>query len=114
MTATRFNPPTGMPGEEDVRNALRDVLDPEVGVNIVDLGLVYRVAIHDRQVRIDMTMTSQACPLGDVVMEDAYEAAGSVVPEDATLHIELVWEPPWAPEMMSESARRTLGWKAPE
>jgi metal-sulfur cluster biosynthetic enzyme len=88
-------------------------MDPEVGVNIVDLGLVYRIAIHERHVRIEMTMTSQACPLGDVVLDDAYGAAGAVVPEDATLDIELVWEPPWVPEMMSEHARQTLGWKKP-
>lgn len=113
MTATHSDPPTAMPGEEEIRNALRHVMDPEVGVNIVDLGLVYRIAIHERHVRIEMTMTSQACPLGDVVIDDAYGAAGAVLPEDATLDIELVWEPPWVPEMMSEHARQTLGWKKP-
>jgi len=100
-----------MPSEEEVRDALRQVVDPEVGVNIIDLGLVYRVVVSGTNVHVDMTMTSQACPLGDVVMDDAHAAIGGVLPEAATLDIELVWEPAWAPEMMSERARKTLGWK---
>lgn len=92
-----------------VREALRQVIDPEIGVNIVDLGLVYGIEVRDGDVRVDVTMTTPACPLGEYVTTSAEAAIWQHVPGVRSVMIELVWEPPWRPEMMSEEARRQLG-----
>jgi len=99
-----------LPTEERVREALRTVDDPEVGMNIVDLGLVYRVDIGPELVRIELAMTSAACPMGDLITENADRAVRAVMPEGAAVEVVLVSEPPWTPDMMSESARQTFGW----
>jgi metal-sulfur cluster biosynthetic enzyme len=96
--------------EEAVRAALRNVDDPEVGMNIVDLGLVYGVVLSTEGVHIDLTMTSPACPLGDVVIDDAVRAVLAVAPAGMNVDVDLVWDPPWSPNRMSERARRELGW----
>ena len=99
-----------VPTEEAVREALRSVDDPEVGMNIVDLGLVYRIDVAPERVRVEMTMTTQACPMGDLITDNARRAVAALVPDGVVLDVELVWEPPWSPDMMSESARQTFGW----
>ena len=99
-----------MPTEESVREALRSVEDPEVGMNIVDLGLVYRIDIAPRLVRVEMTMTSAACPMGDLISDTARRAVSAALPEEVAVDVVLVWEPPWTPDMMSEAARQTFGW----
>ena len=99
-----------IPGEDDVRERLRTVNDPEVGVNIVDLGLVYGLEVSPKRVHIELTMTSPACPLGDLVIDEVRQAVGAILPPGTNLDIELVWDPPWSPERMSDSARQTLGW----
>ena len=99
-----------LPDEDRVREALRAVLDPEVGMNIVDLGLVYRVDISPQRVRVEMTMTSPACPLGDLLGDNVERAVRALVPDAVAVEVELVWDPPWTPESMSESARQTFGW----
>lgn len=99
------------PLESAVRDALRTVVDPEVGVNIVDLGLVYRIELDGRRLRIDLTMTSPACPMSQMVVDDVQAVVDAVVPDDLTIDVALVWEPPWAPEMMNDSAREFLGWQ---
>ncbi len=96
---------------ERVREALRQVLDPELGIDVVDLGLVYEVAVRDRDVRVVMTMTSPACPLHGVLTAAAEAAIREHDPDVRRVEIEMVWEPPWSPDMMSEAARRRLGWK---
>ena len=101
---------TELPTEEVVREALRSVDDPEVGMSIVDLGLVYRIDVAPERVRIEMTMTSPACPLGDLIMDNARRAVGALLPEGVDVDIELVWEPMWTPDLMSESAKQTFGW----
>lgn len=93
-----------------VAEALRNVLDPELGVNILDLGLVYGVELAGDDVRIDLTMTSPACPLGDVLVGDVERTVRRLVPAAARVDVRLVWDPPWTPERMSEAARRQLGW----
>ncbi len=98
-----------MIGEDEVRDALRDVIDPEVGMNIVDLGLVYGIEIAPDRVAVRMTMTSPGCPMGETILESAHEALQRAAP-DAQVDLELVWDPPWAPERMSEIAREHLGW----
>ena len=100
------------PDVETVRDLLRRVVDPEVGVNIVDLGLVYRIDLSPERVLIEMTMTSPACPMGDMIMEDAYAALAAGLPAACVVEIVLVWQPPWDPSMMSERSRQNLGWSA--
>ena len=92
-----------------VRGALRLVVDPEIGINIVDLGLVYRVEVADGDARIDLTMTTPACPLSEYVSTSAGDAVRREVPEVHRVSINLVWDPPWRPDMMSDEARRLLG-----
>ena len=99
-----------VPSEEAVRDALRSVDDPEVGLNIVDLGLVYRIDIGPERVRVELTMTTPACPLGDLITDNARRAVSALVPEGVGVDIVLVWEPFWTPDMMSEFAKQTFGW----
>ena len=91
---------------EDVLEALRDVVDPELGINVVDLGLVYGVTLDaDRIASIDMTLTSAACPLTDVIEDQAREALEGVVSD---FRINWVWLPPWGPEHITEDGREQL------
>ncbi len=98
------------PGEASVRQALREVIDPEVGVNIVDLGLVYGIAITDRGVQVRMTMTTPACPLGDHIQREVVRQVRQACPGASRIDVALVWEPRWTPAMMTDEARQTLGW----
>jgi metal-sulfur cluster biosynthetic enzyme len=92
--------------QEDVLEALRDVVDPELGINVVDLGLVYGVDVgSDRVATIDMTLTSAACPLTDVIEDQARDALDGVV---ADFRINWVWMPPWGPENITEDGREQL------
>jgi metal-sulfur cluster biosynthetic enzyme len=95
---------------ELIRDALRKVVDPEVGANIVDLGLVYRIELNGRRLLVEMTMTSPACPMGDLIVDDAHAELDRVLPADVSVNIQVVWEPPWQPSMMSEQCRLRLGW----
>jgi len=97
--------------EESILEALRAVLDPEVGVNIVDLGLVDKVEIKPEEVYIQLTMTSPACPLHGVITQDMDTVLRKTFPDLGEMTIELVWDPPWSPKLMSEAAKQTLGWK---
>jgi len=95
-----------VPEIEDVLEALRDVVDPELGVNVVDLGLVYGVAVEsDRSATIDMTLTSAACPLTDVIEDQTQVALDGLVPD---FRINWVWLPPWGPEKITEDGREQL------
>ena len=96
--------------EDQVLEALRSVDDPEVGINIVDLGLVYRIDRSPEHIRVEMTMTSQACPMGDLITDNVRRAVEALVPEGVGVDIELVWDPFWTPERMSETAKQTFGW----
>ena len=96
--------------ETAVRDALKQVIDPEVGMNIVDLGLIYRIAVSDAQIAIDMTMTSPACPMGQMIMDEV-EAALRRLDSARTPAVELVWSPEWSPAMMSEAAKAHFGWQ---
>src|ERR1700690_1395603 len=101
---------TELPTEDEVLEALRSVQDPEVEMNVVDLGLVYRIIVAPEGVRVEMTMTTPACPLGDIISDDARRAICATLPEGVGVDVELVWEPPWTPDLMSESAKQTFGW----
>jgi metal-sulfur cluster biosynthetic enzyme len=96
----------GGPETEDVLEALRDVVDPELGVNVVDLGLVYGVTVEsDRTATIDMTLTSAACPLTDVIEDQTQVALDGLVQD---FRINWVWLPPWGPEKITEDGREQL------
>jgi metal-sulfur cluster biosynthetic enzyme len=99
-------PGAGSPEVEDVLEALRDVVDPELGVNVVDLGLVYGVTLgEDGAATIDMTLTSAACPLTDVIEDQAAAALEGLVPD---FGINWVWLPPWGPDKITEDGREQL------
>jgi metal-sulfur cluster biosynthetic enzyme len=95
----------------DVLEALHNVIDPEIGINIVDLGLVYEAEIRDGRVHVVMTMTTAACPLGESIAEEARKTIRQKVPGVTAVSVDLVWEPPWQPSMMSAAAREQLGWR---
>jgi metal-sulfur cluster biosynthetic enzyme len=90
--------------------ALERVVDPEVAMNIVDVGLVYGVTVRDGRVDVNVTMTSAACPVADVIVEDIEFQLDQSLPEDLKIHVELVWEPPWTAQRMSAKARLLMGW----
>ena len=96
---------------ERLRDALRTVVDPEAGMNIVELGLVYRLELVDGTAQIDLTLTSPTCPMGDMILDDARQAVAAVLPESVPLDLQLVWEPAWGPERMSDKARQHFGWQ---
>ena len=98
------------PSVEDLEEAMRDVVDPELGINVVDLGLVYGIAAEAGVATIDMTLTSAACPLTDVIEEQARAAlttgpTGGLVDE---IKINWVWMPPWGPEKITDDGREQL------
>jgi metal-sulfur cluster biosynthetic enzyme len=94
------------PEDEDLLEALRDVVDPELGVNVVDLGLIYGVKLEeDRTLTIDMTLTSAACPLTDVIEDQTRDALEGLV---ADFRINWVWMPPWGPDKITEDGREQL------
>jgi metal-sulfur cluster biosynthetic enzyme len=99
------------PGTEEVLATLRHVIDPEIGINVVDLGLVYEVRRQDGHVHVVMTMTTAACPLGESITEEVRTAIRQHVRDVTSVSVDLVWEPPWQPSMMSETAREQLGWR---
>jgi metal-sulfur cluster biosynthetic enzyme len=99
-----------MPDESAVRDALAEVDDPEAGMNIVDLGLVYGVEVAEDAIRVDMTMTTPACPVADLLVDQARAAIARIAPPDAAIDVRLVWEPIWNPSMMSGVAKDHFGW----
>ena len=94
---------------EDILAALKTVIDPELGINIVDLGLVYHAARTPNGIDIELTMTTPACPLGEMMTEEIKLVLRDRFPELPNLRVEIVWDPPWSPELMSEESRRQLG-----
>ena len=97
---------TTVASEDDVIEAMKDVVDPELGINVVDLGLVYGVSVEDGNIAtIDMTLTSAACPLTDVI-EDQTRAALLEVVNDFTIN--WVWMPPWGPDKITDDGREML------
>lgn len=103
-------PEAAPPGSEyeTAREALRTVIDPELGLNIIDLGLVYGMKIDSREIYVALTMTTPACPLGDLIQAHARRAIEHALP-DREIEIELVWQPPWTSDRMSREARQMLG-----
>jgi metal-sulfur cluster biosynthetic enzyme len=96
------------PTKEDVVEALRGAEDPELGMDIVELGLMYDVELDGSKVKVIHSLTSMGCPAGQMIEEGIRDAAGSV-PGVEQVDIELVWDPPWTPDRMSDDAKFILG-----
>jgi metal-sulfur cluster biosynthetic enzyme len=98
-----------LPSRDDIDEAMRDVVDPELGINVVDLGLVYDARVEDTEagvlVTIDMTLTSAACPLTDVIEDQAAAALNPIVKGHS---INWVWMPPWGPDKITDDGRDQL------
>ena len=97
-----------MPTRDDVIEALRAVEDPELGMDIVELGLLYDVEVEGPKVKVIHTLTSMGCPVGPMIQENIDQIARSM-PEVEDVEVELTWDPPWSPEKMSEDAKFILG-----
>jgi metal-sulfur cluster biosynthetic enzyme len=103
------DPPEGAASQEEVLEALKNVYDPELGINIVDLGLVYEVEVDaEGGVDIRYTLTTMGCPIGPMI-EDQMRAFVTAVPGVEEVRPEMVLRPPWSPEMMSEESKAALG-----
>jgi metal-sulfur cluster biosynthetic enzyme len=98
-----------MPTVEEVRDALSNVIDPELGLDFVELGLVYDVEVRDRDVDITFTLTSPGCPIGPQVTEQMEEFVGELEGVER-VNATMTFNPPWSPDMMSEDAKFALGY----
>lgn len=97
-----------MPDQETIITALKTVQDPELGINIVDLGLVYTIQTREDQVDVEMTLTTPACPAGPEILRNAVTAI-EALPDVSKANVKLVMSPPWSPDRMTEDARDELG-----
>ncbi|MGW6276037.1 metal-sulfur cluster assembly factor [Kribbella sp. NPDC055071] len=106
LEAAGAQPGTSPAAVEDVTEALKDVVDPELGINVVDLGLIYGITVDDTSTAIiDMTLTSAACPLTDVIEDQTRMALDGLVND---FRINWVWMPPWGPEKITDDGRDQL------
>jgi metal-sulfur cluster biosynthetic enzyme len=96
--------------EIELRETLQKIADPEIGESIVDLGLIYGVEADDKSIVVEMTMTSPACPMGEMLLDEVHAELLHAFP-DAEIDLRLVWEPAWNPDMMSARAKENLGWE---
>src|SRR3954468_14843467 len=97
-----------MADQDTILDALRTVKDPELSINVVDLGLVYTIQTHEDQVDVEMTLTSPACPAGPEILRNAVVAL-EALKGIAKANVKLVMSPPWTPDKMSDAARDELG-----
>ena len=97
-----------MPNKEEVVDALRGVEDPELGMDIVELGLLYDVEVEGPKIKVIHTLTSMGCPVGPMIQENIDQIARAM-PDVEDVEVELTWDPPWSPEKMSEDAKFILG-----
>jgi metal-sulfur cluster biosynthetic enzyme len=98
----------GMVTREEVLKILRECYDPEIGINVIDLGLIYDVKVENNKVNIDMTLTSPGCPMHSFMVNDIQNKIKNLK-DVKDVKINLVWDPPWTPERMSKNARKKLG-----
>ncbi|HEY4492401.1 MAG TPA: iron-sulfur cluster assembly protein, partial [Acidobacteriota bacterium] len=96
---------------EQVDEVLRECYDPEIPVNVLDLGLVYDVKMEEERVNVRMTLTAPGCGMGPMIAEDVRSKLMNRLPGLKEAKVELTFDPPWNPEMMSEKAKRDLGWE---
>jgi metal-sulfur cluster biosynthetic enzyme len=93
---------------QPIADALTRVVDPEVAMSIVDVGLIYGVTVAGERVQVLLTMTSAACPVADLIADEIELELDRVLPPGMQIEVELVWEPPWTPDRMSQRARRFM------
>ena len=98
-----------MPTKDEVVEALRRVEDPELGMDIVELGLLYDVEVEGPKVRVIHSLTSMGCPAGQMIQEDIHAVVAAMSPDVEDVEIELIWDPPWTPDRMSDDAKFILG-----
>lgn len=110
MKAPMPVPSETTPAVAEVLQLLQSVIDPEAGISIVDMGLIYDVELQEEGVSITMTMTSAACPMGDLLREEITHCLRQRFPAPQPIDINITFDPPWTPAMMSESARQQFGW----
>jgi len=101
------------PLDPDVLDCLLEVMDPEVGLSVVDLGLVYRATRGDEGIEVALTLTTRACPLGEMIVEDARERLARRFHDAPRITVNLVWNPPWSPELITGPGLELLG-RAPQ
>ena len=94
--------------EDKIYELLKTVIDPEVDVNVVDLGLIYDIKINGNDVEVVMTLSTPGCPLGDTIMENISQVIIANIP-DVKVDVQLVWEPTWTPELISPEGKIALG-----
>jgi metal-sulfur cluster biosynthetic enzyme len=97
-----------MPTKDEVVEALRAVEDPELGMDIVELGLLYDVEVEGPRIKVIHTLTSMGCPVGPMIQENIDQIARAM-PDVEDVEVELTWDPPWSPEKMSDDAKFILG-----
>jgi len=96
---------------EQVDEVLKDCYDPEIPVNVLDLGLIYDVNLEEERINVRMTLTAPGCGMGPMIAEDVRTKLMSRIPGIKEARVELTFDPPWTPEKMSEKARKDLGWE---
>lgn len=99
-----------MPSADEIRDSLMYVIDPEVGINVVDLGLLYDVRVDGTAVEIDMTLTTPGCPLHETIAAAVHRTLETRHPGIGEIRLELVWDPPWDTDMITDAGREQLGW----
>ena len=99
-----------VPTEQNIRTLLTEIIDPETGISILDMGLIYEIRIAPEHIHIRMTTTSPACPVGAMLTDEIRTALSRRYSTALDINIELTYDPPWEPSMMSETARRQFGW----
>ncbi len=97
---------------EQVRSCLESVIDPELGINIVDLGLVYGIHVGENRIEVDMTLTNPGCPMVGMIAAEVEQAVRTAFEEIDDVEVSLVWDPPWTLECLSEAAKQQLGYES--
>jgi metal-sulfur cluster biosynthetic enzyme/Fe-S cluster assembly iron-binding protein IscA len=110
VTRGTGDPAQPPPTEPRVRQALYKVNDPEVGVNIIDLGLLFDLAVEGRDVRIRMTLTTPACPLEEHIRGEIDQRVRELCPGVDSIGVTIVWQPKWSPDLMTPEGKKQLGW----
>ncbi|MCB8821488.1 metal-sulfur cluster assembly factor [Microvirga rosea] len=101
-------PARSKPLDADILDCLVEVMDPEIGLSVVDLGLVYRAERGDDGIDVALTLTTRACPLGEMIVEDARERLAHRFQDVPRISVALVWDPPWNPDLVTGRGRELL------
>ena len=110
MTDSELSNLPTLSAQQEISLLLEAIIDPEAGINIVDMGLIYGIWLEANCVCVQMTMTSPACPVGDVLIDEVTECLRAKFPLPTDIKVDLTFNPPWSPDMMSEAAKSEFGW----